>query len=197
MARSEDASPAKCRMAHVIHSINTTVGGSCHHEDAMADEEHHGYALDLLLGASAVLLGRNTFDLFASFWPTTADRPDFPSYMVAFATELNAKPKYVVSSRGVDVRWQNAKLLHGPGLDEVRALVAGTSGTIVVFGSPGLGTSLIAQGLVHEIHVVIQPFIGAATARAFEPLDNRKKLALIDARPFRSGAMLLRYGTEV
>ena len=33
-------------MAHVIHSINITVSGSCHHADGVADEEHHCYALD-------------------------------------------------------------------------------------------------------------------------------------------------------
>ena len=35
-------------MAHVIHSINITVSGSCDHADAVADEEHHRYALDAL-----------------------------------------------------------------------------------------------------------------------------------------------------
>ena len=181
-------------MAHVIHSINITVGGSCHHADALADEEHHRYALDVLTSANAVLLGRNTFDLFASFWPEAASRPDLPSYLTGFAAELEAKPKYVVSSRSLDAKWKNTGLLHG--VDDVRRFLAGTRGTVVVFGSPGLGTSLLAAGLVHEIHVLLQPLIGTTAPAAFERLPGRKGLVLIDARPFRSGVVLLRYGIE-
>jgi dihydrofolate reductase len=147
-------------MAHVIHSINSTVNGSCNHADTVADEEHHRYALDLMVSASAVLLGRNTFDLFASFWPEAVRTPDLPSYMRSFATELEAKPKYVVSGRSLATEWKNTNLLHGPDLCEVSRFVTNISGTVVVFGSPGLGTSLAAAGLVHEIHVVFNPISG-------------------------------------
>jgi dihydrofolate reductase len=183
-------------MAHVIHSINITVGGSCHHADAVADDDHHRYALELVASSSAVLLGRNTFDLFASFWPEAVTRSDLPSLMTDFAAELDAKPKYVVSSRGLETAWKNTRLITGPELDEVRKVLAGTPGTVVVFGSPGLGTSLAAAGHVHEMHMVAQPFIGGAALRAFDGLGVRKKLALLEARPFRSGAVLLRYRTE-
>ncbi len=182
-------------MAHVIHSINITVSGSCHHADAVADEDHHRYALDLLASASAVLLGRNTFDLFESFWPEAVNRSNLPSYMIDFAAELNAKPKYVLSSRSLETKWKNTKLLHGPQLGEVSHFLSSSPGTIVVFGSPGLGTSLAAAGLVNEIHVVVQPFIGVAGRRAFEGLNARKNLAFLETRPFRSGAVLLRYGS--
>ena len=183
-------------MAHVIHSINITVSGSCHHADAVADEDQHRYALDLLASASGVLLGRNTFDLFTSFWPEAVNRSDLPAYMIDFAAELERKPKYVVSSRGLETEWKNTKLLHGPGLDAVRRFARSRPGTIVVFGSPGLGTSLVAAGLVHEIHVVAQPFIGASPVRAFEGLGGRRKLALLEVRSFRSGAVLLRYAAS-
>ncbi len=183
-------------MAHVIHSINITVSGSCHHGDAVADEEHHRYARDLLTSASAVLLGRNTFDLFVSFWPEAVNRRDLPSYMTSFAAELATKPKYVVSSRSLKTEWKNTKWLHGPELVEVSHFIGSTPGTVVVFGSPGLGTSLNAAGLVHEIHVITRPFIGATSMRAFEGLIVRRNLALLEARAFRSGAVLLRYASE-
>jgi dihydrofolate reductase len=182
-------------MAHVIHSINIAAGGSCHHTDTVADEEHHRYATDLLTQASAVVLGRNTFDLFASFWPDVVNRTDLPPYVTDFASELDAKPKYVATSRAVETGWNNTRVLHGPGLGEVRQLVANTPGSIVVFGSPKLGASLIAAGLVQELHVVVQPFIGQAAVRAFEGLESRKQLTRLEVRPFQSGAVLLRYET--
>lgn len=73
--------------------------------------------------------------------------------------------------------------------------MANTPGSIVVFGSPKLGASLIAAGLVQELHVVVQPFIGQAAVRAFEGLESRKQLTRLEVRPFQSGAVLLRYET--
>jgi dihydrofolate reductase len=180
-------------MAHVIHSINITAGGSCHHADAIADEEHHRYASDQLASASAVLLGRNTFDLLESFWPEAVNRPDLPSYMTDFAAELEAKPKYVLSNRSLTTEWKNTELVRGSELGAVGHLINGIPGTLIIFGSPSLGTALASAGLVHEIHLVVQPFIGATERRAFADFDTRKSLALLEARPFRSGVVLLRY----
>jgi len=181
-------------MAYVIHSINVTVNGGCHYEDVVADEEHHEYALSLLGSASFVLLGRGTYDLFAAFWPEAALRGDLPSYVVDFARELNAKPKYVLSSRDMKPDWNNTHLLRGPSLDPVRQLLSTTpTGRAVVFGSPSLGTSLVAAKLLDEMHLVLQPLIGAKTRTAYEGIEVRKALTLLENRPFGSGATLLRY----
>jgi len=182
-------------MAHVIHSLNITISGSCHHADAVADEEHHRYAHELLEGARAVLLGRHTFDLLESFWPAAEYKEDLPPAGTRLAAALNAIPKYVLSSRMVDTGW-NTKWVRGPELDELRRVLREESGTVVVFGSPGLGTSLMSAGLVNEVHVVAQPFIGVVGSWAFKGLQTRQRLALIEARPFRSGVVLLRYRTD-
>ena len=54
-------------MAHVIHSINTTASGLCHHLDSVTDDEHQRYTIDLTLSADALIFGRNTVDLFTQF----------------------------------------------------------------------------------------------------------------------------------
>lgn len=183
-------------MAHVIHSINISSGGSCHHSAAIADEEHHRYASDLLSSASAVLLGRNTFDLFESFWPEAVNRLDLPPYMTGFAAELEAKPKYVLSSRGLTTEWKNTELVRGPELDAVGRLLGSIPGMVVVFGSPSIGTSLASAGLVHEIQLLVQPILAATEPLAFADLDTRRNLVLLETRPFRSGVVLLRYVCE-
>ena len=180
-------------MGRVIHSLNITANGTCHHADTVADEEHHRYALDVLAHASAALFGRSSFDLLASFWPEAVNRTDLPPYMIDFAAELDSKPKGVVSSHRVDTKWKHTKWLQGPGLENVRQFVASIPGSIVMFGSPKLGASLVAAGLVDEIHLVMQPYLGLVPVRAFEGLSSRTNLSLLEARPFQSGAVLLRY----
>ena len=183
-------------MARVLHSINVTVGGACHHADVVADEEHHQYALELLRSASGVVLGRNTFDLFATFWPEAAVRRDLPSHQVEFAVELRDKPKYVVSTRSLVTTWANTTVLKGPDLGQVRELIHDCTGTVIAFGSPSLGTSLAAAGLVDEFHVLVQPFLAGATPRAFEGLPTRQRVTLLGTQHFRSGVVLLRYAAE-
>jgi hypothetical protein len=99
------------------------VSGRCHHADAIADEEHHRYALELLSASGAVRLGRRTFELFESFWPQAEQRADLPRYMTEFAAALNATPKYVVSSRTVATEWRN----HGRFADEIVTRCVGMS----------------------------------------------------------------------
>lgn len=60
-------------------------------EDMGASLEEHTQAAD------AVLLGRVTYDEWAPFWPTADYEP--------FASHINQKPKYVVSTTLKDVGW--------------------------------------------------------------------------------------------
>lgn len=182
-------------MAQVVHSINISLSGSCHHEDVIPDEELHQYALDLLRSADSVLLGRNTFDLFADFWPSAVNRRDIPTYMVEFAQTLEKTPKFVLTSSPLNTEWQNTASLEPAEIASVRELIADTSGKILVFGSPILATSLMNAGLINEIHVVLQPIVGSTSTFAYLDLESSGKVSLLEARAFGSGTILLRYET--
>ena len=183
-------------MANLIHSINVTLSGNCYHEDAVADEQHHQYAIDLLGNSEALLLGRNTFELFSSFWPSAAGNKDLPHWIVRFANELERKQKYVVSSREIDTTWRAVERIEGPNLSGVQQLLNSIRGNVLVFGSPGLGASLVEAGLVDEIHILCQPIISVSKPRAFDGLNSRATMKLLEAKPFSSGAVLLRYSYE-
>jgi dihydrofolate reductase len=161
----------------------------------MADHEHHEYTRSLLVSAGFVLLGRGTFDLFEAFWPNAVLRRDLPSHIIDFARELTEKPKYILSNRDLDTHWNNVFLLRGSSLDSIRQLFSSTTERVVVFGSPSLGASLAAAGLVDELHLVLQPFIGVQQPRAYEGMQARKALSLLESRAFASGAIVLRYAS--
>lgn len=180
-------------MAQVIHSINTTASGLCHHLDSVIDDAHHEYATNLALAADALIFGRNTFDLFMSFWPDAVNRADLPEETLALAKALNNAPKLVVSSRQVDLSWNNTRHVQGPDLGNIADELEGLKGTAVIFGSPGLTSGLLNEGLVNEIHILAQPFIGVEGPRAFSGLKARVALSLIDASSLKSGSVMLRY----
>ena len=180
-------------MAHVIHSINTTASGLCHHLDSAIDDEHHQYAIDLTLSADALIFGRTTFDLFMQFWPGAVDRSDLPGNTLDLAKAFHSVPKCVVSSRPVELSWSNTRHVQGPGLDKLVRELEKLKGVAVIFGSPSLAASLLNEGLVNEIHVLAQPYIGVDGPRAFNGLKERAHLSLLGARSLKSGSVLLRY----
>lgn len=180
-------------MAYVIHSINTTASGLCHHLDSAIDDAHHQYATDLTLSADALLFGRNTFDLFMQFWPDAVNEHDLPEATLALARAFSRVPKLVVSSRPVELTWDNTCHIQGPGLSKIMQELENLTGTVVIFGSPGLTSSLLNEGLVNEVHVLAQPYIGIEGPRAFSGLNKRVNLSLLGSSPLDTGSVLLRY----
>ncbi|NEB09999.1 dihydrofolate reductase [Streptomyces coelicoflavus] len=108
----------------------------------------------------AMLLGRRTYDIFASYWPT-AD-PGNP-----FTHRLNSMPKYVASRTLTSVEWQNSTLLTGDLVAAVRELKASGGGGINVVGSGDLAQTLMRHGLVDEYRLTIHPVIIGTGKRLF------------------------------
>ena len=135
--------------------------------------------------ADALLLGRTTFETFRSFWPNQTDDP------TGVSDYLNAVDKYVVSSTMDDPGWENSTVLRGPVADEVRALKQAPGSEIVVTGSTQLVPTLIGEGLVDEYRLFVFPVVVGRGTRLFA--SGRSDLELLEARPFTSGALLLRY----
>lgn len=125
--------------------------------------------------ATALLLGRRTYEEFAPVWPT----------MEEFA-EYNAMPRYVVSTtlQQDDSRWPATIL---PSLDDVAALRAMEGGPILVHGSADLGTNLANAGLVDRYHLLVFPVLLGAGKRLFSTTDDRTKLQLIEHEAYPNG----------
>jgi dihydrofolate reductase len=139
--------------------------------------------------ADALLVGRNTFEAFRGFWPAQTDDP------TGVSDYLNAVQKYVVSSTLTEPGWQHSTVLRGELVEEVRALKQRPGLDIVSTGSIQLVHALIAAGLVDEFRLFVFPVVVGRGTRLFESTDTR--LRLVESRPFRSGAVLLRYATDV
>jgi dihydrofolate reductase len=136
--------------------------------------------------ADALLLGRQTFESFRSFWPDQGDDA------TGISDYLNRVDKYVVSSTLTDPKWQNTTVLSGDPVDEVRELKQRAGRDIVVTGSISLCHTLIAAGLVDEYRLFVYPVVQASGRRLF--LDGHLSgLSLLEGRVFDSGIIYSRY----
>ena len=129
--------------------------------------------------ATALLLGRQSYDEFAPVWPS----------MEEFAT-YNAMPKYVVSSTLQDPEWNNTTVLRS--LDEVAELKETDGGEIHVHGSATLAQGLAAAGLVDRYHLLVFPVLLGSGKRLFGEGD-KTKLRLVEHAAYSNGITLQRY----
>ena len=137
----------------------------------------------------AFLLGRRTYEIFASYWPTQSD--DDP-----FAKILNGLPKYVASTTlGEPLAWQNSTLLQGDVAKAVAELKQGEGGNIVVLGSGGLVQTLYENDLVDEYALMIIPIVLGGGKRLFRELP-KKPLRLVDSVTTSTGVLMTTYVPE-
>jgi dihydrofolate reductase len=129
--------------------------------------------------ATALLLGRRSYELFAPVWP---QMEEFAGY--------NAMPKYVVSTGEPDTSlWNNTSVLHS--LDGVAELKAGDGGPIIVNGSSKLAQSLAAAGLVDRYHLLVFPVVLGNGNRLWANQDQEKtQLRLVEHATYSNGVQL-------
>ena len=135
----------------------------------------------------AVLLGRVTFSEWVSYWPTSTDEP--------FASWINSTPKYVASSTLDSVDgWSNSTLIKGSVADFVRGAARAGRRDIGTAGSPSLVRSLIEEGLVDELTLMISPVVAGGGRKRLFPADSAQHaFELVEAKPTSSGTVIATY----
>lgn len=135
--------------------------------------------------ASAMLLGRISYEAFSPIWPTM---PDFAEY--------NAMPKYVVSTTlapgDLVDGWGATTILRS--LEDVADLKAREGGPIIVHGSATLNRGLADAGLIDRYHLLVFPVLLGAGKRLFSQADKDKQmLTLLESQTYSNGIMSLVY----
>jgi dihydrofolate reductase len=151
-------------------------------------DEEMGAALSRMMAdQDAVLLGRVTFTEFAAYWPTSADEP--------FASWINNVPKYVASTTLDSVyNWRGSTLIKGSVAGFVKELREQDGGSIGVTGSPTLVRSLIADGLLDELTLMISPLVaGGGRKRLFPDDSTLTTFELVTAQPTSGGSVIVTY----
>jgi dihydrofolate reductase len=137
----------------------------------------------------ALLLGRRTYDIFASYWPHQLDGPD-----AGIARKFDAIPKYVASRGTPDLAWRDSHLLGSDLAAELSALRERHQ-EIHVIGSIDFSRTLLADGMFDQLNLWVYPIVVGPGKRLFPDDGPPASLELIEAgAASEKGAILLRYG---
>ena len=158
------------------------------HKDP-SDAEWNEFVNGNASGEGALLFGRVTYEMMASFWPTPAAMEMMPQV----AEGMNRMPKYVCSRTLKKVSWQNTILLKGELVAEVRKLKDEPGQGLTILGSGSVVSQLAQAGLIDEYQVVVNPLVLGNGRTMFEGITKRLPLRLAGSRTFGNGSVLLTY----
>src|ERR1041385_1043410 len=170
---------------------------------AVPDEEVEKGAVDAMPGGDTIVFGRRTYDSFESFWPhalrdpTNAPDPHMPQRvspaMREMAVWINDATKVVFSRTRKEVTWKNSRLLHELDPREIERMKREPGKGMIIFGSGSIVSELTKHGLIDEYHFVVNPVLLGSGKQLITGITNRTKLELLEAKPYRSGNVKLRY----
>lgn len=143
----------------------------------------------LLAKPFELLLGRRTYDIFASHWPHVA--PDAPSH--ALAEKFNGVVKHVATHRNSGLDWHNSRALDGDLSDAVRALKMQEGAGLLTFGSGDMVRQLLAAGLVDELNLLTFPVMLGRGRRLFGDDAEARAFTLKRVTHTPGGVVIARY----
>jgi dihydrofolate reductase len=136
--------------------------------------------------ADAFLLGRRTYEIFASSWPNAPrDNP--------ISIGLNDLPKYVVTRTLDSVKWENSEILKGDLSEAVSKLKSEPGRELQIHGSTVLVRALLALGLIDELQLLTFPVSLGSGRRLFEDLEHAVAFELTDHKITNTGVVVTTY----
>ncbi len=138
------------------------------------------FQLGQRLTAGALLLGRETWQLFTKIWPGRSGE---------FSAKMNAAPKWVASRTLTDLSaWSNSQLIRGELTSEVQRLRGERD--VIAIGSASVVHTLMEHGLVDEYRLLVFPAVLGSGRRLFTGPAGTGGLRLVSAGQSGQTALL-------
>lgn len=107
-----------------------------------------------------LLLGRKTYDIFASYWPFHEDNPVGAAFKKA--------TKYVASRSQIELPWEGSRLIQGDVNEYLRRLKQDDGPDLHVWGSGDLIKTLLQGDVIDEMRVLTYPIVVGPGKRLFD-----------------------------
>src|SRR5262249_41178655 len=140
-----------------------------------------------MTNAEALLFGRRTWQGMAAAWPERAGDP--------YADQMNAIGKYVAARTltADALTWNTTFLSSDSAVGDIAALRDREGGDLLIWGSASLVRALLAEGLVDELNLFIEPIVLGGGKRIFSEDGVARPLRLVSAVPATTGVLVCTY----
>lgn len=159
---------------------------SWHHAD---NDEFQKFVDAQNLTIGAILMGKTTFEMMRSFWPSEEGTNADPKT----ATFMTQTQKYVITHGEYEPNWENTAVIHGDVFRQIEELKRQPGKDLAIFGSNMLSVSLAEAGLIDEYRIMVNPIAIGTGTPLFKGISAPLRLTLATTRPFPTGNVLLTY----
>ena len=150
-------------------------------------EELEQFSIEQSKSADMLLFGRVTYQGMVDYWASQKGE---------IADFMNNIPKVVFSRTLEKAEWNNTRLVRENAAEEITKLKQQSGKDLFIFGSANLSSTLMQHGLIDEYRLGINPIILGDGNPLFKAMPHRMKMELVEARPLKSGCVILRYQPE-
>ena len=147
-------------------------------------EELEALSTEQLDGMELLVFGRKTYEGMAGYWQAETGE---------IADRMNTQAKVVISNTLARADWNNTRLVRGEAREAIATLKGEAKGDIYIFGSAELVAPLLAAHMVDEYRIGLAPIVLGGGTPLFRPMPEAVKMTLLEARPLKTGGVLLRY----
>jgi len=190
-------------MRKVFSAFRVSVDGFIEGPDGELDwVESWEDAFNLTPQVDTCILGGGMYPGYEQYW--TAILAD-PKAVLPFSGKIATRkeiiyarwayktPHIVLSKTLKKVEWKTSRIVRD--VDEIRKMKRQPGMDMYVIGGATLVSSLINEGLVDELRLMVHPIILGGGKSLFKDVKERHALKLVQARPLKSGKVILIYDT--
>jgi dihydrofolate reductase len=157
------------------------------------DEEIFDFVEVRIAQTNTALYGRVTFQMMESYWPTAADEPDASKHDRVHAAWYKNAHKVVLSNTLDQATFTNTTVIGKDYVTALRKLKKETTGEILLFGSPSTAHALLAENLIDECWLFVNPVLLGEGIPVFKGIKEKQSLKLLKTHIFSSGVVCLQH----
>jgi len=139
----------------------------------------------------ALLLGRRTYDIFASYWPYQESDDENG----AIARDFNAAEKFVMTHSDAPLEWANSRRVAG--FEELAEIREGNGPDLQIWGSGTLYPGLMERGLLDRLTVLTYPLVLGKGKRLFRAGTPPATLRVESGRMTAKGTAIASFVPEL
>ena len=132
-----------------------------------------------------LLLGKRTYDIFASYWPKNQDNP--------IGARFQRINKYVLTHSDEPLSWEHSHKLEGDTASAVAALKESDGRDLLIQGSSTLYAPLLAAGLIDRLITMTFPVLLGGGKSIFDGFKASGALKLVDSTVTDKGVVFAAY----
>jgi dihydrofolate reductase len=153
------------------------------------DPEQAEFTASNAKGGGALVFGRITYEMMASFWPT----PQAAQMMPEVAAQMNTLPKIVFSRTIKSAGWQNSRVVSADLVGELSRLKAGKGPDMTILGSGSIVAQVATAGLLDELQIMLVPIALGAGKHLFDGVPRSLAWRRDNSRQFSNGNVFISY----